>query len=301
MRIIIVGMGVQGRKRAAIAGDDVVAVVDPIAEDADFKTVGEVAIDSYEAALVCAPDREKASILSYLIDHRKHVLVEKPFPAETPQQVDDLAARVADAGTAFYTAYNHRFEPNVRRMHDLLCENALGALYSARLFYGNGTAQLVRDSAWRDQGNGVIGDLGSHLMDMAIYWFGELPAPFTLYSVGRHENRAPDRAWFGAGTAPALSMEVSMMSWRNEFFADIYGELGSAHIRSLGKWGPTTFIHRERVFPSGRPEETEISTEAGDPTWQLEYDHFRALCAERGNNLQNDRMISAALRDLSDY
>ena len=35
------------------------------------------------------------------------------------------------------------------------------------MFYGNGTARLVRDSAWRDQGAGVLPDLGSHLLDTA--------------------------------------------------------------------------------------------------------------------------------------
>ena len=33
------------------------------------------------------------------------------------------------------------------------------------MFCGNGTARLVRNSLWRDKGNGVLGDLGSHLID----------------------------------------------------------------------------------------------------------------------------------------
>ena len=41
------------------------------------------------------------------------------------------------------------------------------------MFYGNGTARLVRDSDWRDQGSGVLHDLGSHLLDTVAYWFGQ--------------------------------------------------------------------------------------------------------------------------------
>ena len=42
------------------------------------------------------------------------------------------------------------------------------------MFYGNGTARLVRESAWRDAGAGVLPDLGSHLLDTARFWFGDL-------------------------------------------------------------------------------------------------------------------------------
>ena len=42
MRCLIVGVGVQGRKRRAVAGADVVATVDPIAPDANFKALEDV-------------------------------------------------------------------------------------------------------------------------------------------------------------------------------------------------------------------------------------------------------------------
>ena len=44
-----------------------------------------------------------------------------------------------------YTAYNHRFEPHFVRMRDLIASGELGAIYSCRMFYGNGTARLVRE------------------------------------------------------------------------------------------------------------------------------------------------------------
>ena len=60
------------------------------------------------------------------------------------------------------------------------------------MFYGNGTARLVRDSAWRDQGAGVLPDLGSHLLDTARFWFGDIGEDFRVVSANRFENRAPD-------------------------------------------------------------------------------------------------------------
>ena len=42
MRLAVIGLGVQGRKRRAIAGDKVVAVVDPVASGVDFQRVEDV-------------------------------------------------------------------------------------------------------------------------------------------------------------------------------------------------------------------------------------------------------------------
>ena len=57
-----------------------------------------------------------------------------------------------------------------------------GRIYRCRMFYGNGTARLVRDSAWRDQGAGVLPDLGSHLLDTARFWFGDIGDDFRVVS-----------------------------------------------------------------------------------------------------------------------
>src|SRR4051794_36261580 len=79
MKVIVVGLGVQGNKRLRVAGTDVVAVVDPVNPAATVKKVEQVPIDSYDAALVCTPDSVKIELLTYLLSSKKHVLVEKPL------------------------------------------------------------------------------------------------------------------------------------------------------------------------------------------------------------------------------
>ena len=302
MRVIVVGLGVQGAKRRAVAGEDVVATVDPIHEEADYRSVTDVPINDYDAALVCVPDQAKDEVLNHLIGHGKHTLVEKPllFPDEAP--IKALAALAREHKTLCYTAYNHRFEPHYVRMKELLDSGELGRIYSVRMFYGNGTARLVRGSPWRDQGTGVLPDLGSHLLDTLLFWFGDLPGHFDLWSANRFENKAFDHISFGAqpvGDLPLMQLEATLLSWRNHFTADVHGEAGSAHISSLCKWGPTSFIRRKRVLPSGRPEEDTVNLEQPDPTWALEYDYFRKLVAGSdpgaGSNLANDIRINSIL------
>ncbi len=299
MRVIILGYGVQGRKRRQIAGSDCIAVVDPIAPEADYRDLGEVPLTHFDAALVCTPDTPKLELLRYLLAHRKHVLVEKPLLADQDFQLEELALLAERQGVTCYTAYNHRFEPHFMKMRQVLEQGRLGRLYTLNMFYGNGTARLVRDSLWRDQGAGVLPDLGSHLLDTLLFWIGVPDAPFQLYQARRFENRAPDFCSFGAAGSVAIHLEMSLLSWRNHFYADLQGELGSAHIQSLCKWGPSSLTLRSRVLPSGRPDEQTETLVQADPTWALEYEHFKQLCRDGKGNLANDLWINRVLRQLA--
>ncbi|MFA6311930.1 MAG: Gfo/Idh/MocA family oxidoreductase [Sterolibacterium sp.] len=298
MRIIVIGLGVQGHKRLAAAGKEAVATVDPFNAQAQYRRVEDVPLSSYDAALLCIPDEAKLGLITYLLSNRKHLLVEKPLFADEPADLMRLKTLAEANHTVCYTAYNHRFEPHFVRMKELLESGRLGRIYSVRMFYGNGTARLVRDSAWRDQGAGVLPDLGSHLLDTALFWFGRPAAPFTVFSANRFENRAPDHVAFGSNGTPVLQMEVALLSWRNHFYCDIFAEAGSAHIQSLCKWGPSTFTVRDRKLPSGRPDEDSLTLVQPDPTWEIEYHHFKGLCAKGESNIDNDIWINDVLGGL---
>ena len=301
MRVVIVGYGVQGKKRLRVAGADAAGVVDPIAGEADFRDIRDVPLDRYDGALVCTPDQPKFEVLSHLLANGKHVLVEKPLHTETEADLDALEALARKTGAVCYTAYNHRFEPHYVRMHDVIASGRLGRIYRCRMFYGNGTARLVRESAWRDTGAGVLPDLGSHLLDTARFWFGDIGDDFRVASVSRFENRAPDHVVIASeASRPKLEFEMTLLSWRNHFTCDVLAENGTAHIESLCKWGPATFTLRTRVLPSGRPPEEAVTLVEDDPTWALEYAHFKELCAAgRSTDLGNDRWLLRTLGRLA--
>jgi predicted dehydrogenase len=297
MRVVIVGLGVQGRKRRAIAGENVVAVVDPVSEGADHKAIEEVALDSYDAACVCVPDEAKLPILRHLLGNGKHALVEKPLLG-SPEEIGELIVLSKAHKATCYTAYNHRFEPHIATLKSVIDDGRLGRVYLARFFYGNGTARDVRNSPWRDKGLGVFSDLGSHMLDMAHFLFGPHSEGGELWSADRFENKAPDHVLFGYRGERVLEMEATLLSWRNSFRLDLFAELGSAHIDSLCKWGPSTLTVRKRILPSGRPEETVEVLEQPDPTWALEYRHFLELCRTGKSNLENDIWIYEKIREL---
>lgn len=299
MRIVVAGLGIQGVKRLVIAGSEVVATVDPVQPQAQYRTIEEIPLEQYDAALVCTPDAAKLPILRYLLSHGKHLLVEKPLLGDSPNDLTELDQLARSHKAVCYTAYNHRFEPHFVNLKQVLDSGRIGKVYSARFFYGNGTARDARNSPWRDKGFGVLPDLGSHLLDTVLFLFGPVEGSCRPWRSDRFENRAYDRFLFGFHGSLAVDCEMTMLSWRNTFHADVYGEFGSAHIFCLCKWGPSTLTVRRRIFPSGRPDEESTTLVCADPTWAIEYEHFKNLCKTPATNLQNDIWIQSRLQELT--
>lgn len=288
-------MGVQGKKRLRFAGADAVATVDAHLQDVDFKSVKDVPLADFDAALCCLPDDPKPEILEYMLSNGKHVLVEKPLVSRDRSVLEKLKAIAETNRVVCYTAYNHRFEPHVVTLKKLLESGELGKPYLCKFFYGNGTARDVRNSAWRDQDLGVIADLGSHLLDWTRFLFGDVDGLPEVLSANCFENRAFDHCLFSLRDKLLLQYEMTLLSWRNTFRLDLFAEFGTVHIDCLCKWGPSTITVRRRVLPSGRPDERSETLVCADPTWEIEYRHFVELCKNPSNNIANDLWINDVL------
>jgi len=107
MRVIVVGLGVQGHKRRRFAGSDFVAAVDPVQAEANYRDVADVPLGSYDAALVCTPDEPKVELLAYLLGHGKHVLLEKPLWARSDEDITRLQRLAREKKVVCY----HRVQP----------------------------------------------------------------------------------------------------------------------------------------------------------------------------------------------
>ena len=70
MRVIIIGMGIQGKKRKKFLGREFVYSVDKF-KPADFKSIYKVPLDKFDSAIICVPDNEKLKIVNYCIQNKK--------------------------------------------------------------------------------------------------------------------------------------------------------------------------------------------------------------------------------------
>ena len=110
----------------------------------------------------------------------------------------------------------------------------LGKIYNCRVFYGNGTAFLVKRSKWRDKQPGIITDLGSHLLDIALFLFKGRIKKIKLIERNKFENKSFDHAIiFLTINNIKINLEMTYSMWKNSFYCDVIGSKGSAHIESL--------------------------------------------------------------------
>lgn len=295
MKYLIVGFGNIGRRRAGLLGARCVATVDPFGTGAAHRDVDEVPADRYDAVVLATPNAVKLDYLRRFLAAGKAVLVEKPLLFASRGQADELA-RQARSGAIWYTSYNHRFEPAVARLRQLLGEQAIGKLDRVRMLYGNGT---VREwiGTWREAGGGVVEDLGCHLLDLCGFLLGHERERYVVWDLRSVESGTVDYALF-ASTDRRVVLEVGNVFWKNSFRIEAYGSGGSLHLDGLGKWGVTALVRRSRVLPSGVPGEVREEWPAGDATWEADLSEFERRVAAGQGSLENDWRISEAVHSL---
>ena len=77
-------------------------------------------------------------------------------------------------------AFNYRFVPAIRLAHDLIESGKLGQIYHFRAVYLQEWIMPHYDTPmiWRldkkRRGSGALGDLGSHIIDLARFLVGDI-------------------------------------------------------------------------------------------------------------------------------
>jgi predicted dehydrogenase len=115
----------------------------------------------------------------------KHVLCEKPLALNAPE-AHRMWLEAEDARVVHMTGFNYRFVPAVRLARDLLASGRLGDVVHFRGRYLQSWGWDADESAWRfdraQAGTGAVGDLGSHVVDLARYLVGEVDAVSAVVS-----------------------------------------------------------------------------------------------------------------------
>jgi len=109
----------------------------------------------------------------------KHVVCEKPLGRDAGESYEMWEA-AESAGVTHLCGFNYRFVPAVRLARELLDAGELGEVVHFRLRYLQSWSWDADPKAWRfdpnRSGTGVLGDIGSHAIDLARYLVGEIAA-----------------------------------------------------------------------------------------------------------------------------
>ncbi|WP_435744493.1 Gfo/Idh/MocA family protein [Nocardioides sp. SYSU DS0663] len=204
--------------------------------------------DDVDIVDICTPGHLHAEIAQAALEAGKHVLVEKPLANSVAEGEAMVAAAEAAAarGVRSMLGFNYRCVPALALARQLIAEGQIGTVRQVRASYLQDwlvdeaapmTWRLRRESA----GSGVLGDLGSHVVDQLHHLLGEPVTtarghlrtfvPERTGEGGREPVTVDDAAWATLETASGVvaSVEVSRMatSRKNAFRIEVYGSTGS--------------------------------------------------------------------------
>ncbi|MGH2556189.1 MAG: Gfo/Idh/MocA family protein [Actinomycetota bacterium] len=141
------------------------------------KVVEDPGIDLVDIA---TPNNLHAEMAIAAAEAGKPILCEKPL-ARTGDEAREMLDAVERAGVVHMVAFNYRRTPAVALAKKFIYEGAIGDILNFRGTYlQDWSADPNAPLSWRFQkevaGSGTLGDIGTHVVDMARYLVGEISA-----------------------------------------------------------------------------------------------------------------------------
>ncbi|MBR4221843.1 MAG: Gfo/Idh/MocA family oxidoreductase, partial [Victivallales bacterium] len=142
--------------------------LETILEDASITTV-----------IICSETNRHGELIAKTAAARKHTYAEKPLGFSAKDALV-AAKQLNEAGVVFNTGYFQRGLPQNLFIRKLIQDGTLGTITRAR--YSNchsGSLGKWFDTDWRWMadpsiaGCGAFGDLGTHALDILMWWFGK--------------------------------------------------------------------------------------------------------------------------------
>lgn len=130
---------------------------------------------------ICTPNDSHAEIAIAALNAGKHVLCEKPIASglEDAERMAEAAAIAAKNGIISMNAYQYRRVPALVLAKKFIDEGSLGEILNVRCTYlQSWSADPSSPLSWRFQkkiaGAGTLGDIASHVIDIAQYMAGDI-------------------------------------------------------------------------------------------------------------------------------
>ncbi|MCB9457416.1 MAG: Gfo/Idh/MocA family oxidoreductase [Anaerolineaceae bacterium] len=147
----------------------------------------------------------------------KHVICEKPL-GRTAEEARQMLDAVNKAGVQHMVGFNYRFVPAIVQARKLIESGALGRIYHFRASYLQEWAMNPRSPRnWRMDkaraGSGALGDLGTHVLDLARFLVGEPRQVMAMTRTFIEERLLPDGS--GRGKVDVDDAFVSLLDFEN--------------------------------------------------------------------------------------
>jgi predicted dehydrogenase len=131
-----------------------------------------------DVVVVCTPTRFHVDIATEAARAGCHLLIEKPLSDEM-ESVAELEGLVSEQDLISLVGCNLRFQPEIKKIHELLQKDVIGSIVAARIEGGSYLPEWFPDGDYKESysaseglGGGVILDY-IHELNYARWFFGE--------------------------------------------------------------------------------------------------------------------------------
>jgi len=142
----------------------------------DWRTV--IADDSIDVVDIATPNHMHAEIVIAAANAGKHIICEKPL-ARDGAEAKLMYEAVENSGVVNMVSFNYRRTPAVALAKKYIDQGEIGEILSFRgVYLQDWSADPDSPLSWRFQkkiaGSGSLGDIGTHVIDLALYLCGEI-------------------------------------------------------------------------------------------------------------------------------
>jgi predicted dehydrogenase len=172
-----------------------------------------LANESLDAVFIVTANNSHCALALTAIEQGLHVLCEKPLAMNYAEAIR-MAEAAERAGVKTMVPFTYRFMPTARYLKELIGQGYIGKPYHLNLRYYTGYG---RDGnyMWRfdlgESGSGVVGDLGTHWLCLADWFYGEIKAVTAMLGYHISHGSRPD----GRPYEPADDSAVMMLEFEN--------------------------------------------------------------------------------------
>lgn len=110
--------------------------------------------------------------------HRKHVICQKPM-APSFETAKKMMQVTREAGVRFYVHENYRWQPQIRRMKQIIDSGVIGKPFRCNSLWNTAFPLFETQPFLADLKQFALTDQGSHQFDVLRYLFGEAETIFT--------------------------------------------------------------------------------------------------------------------------
>lgn len=185
VRVGVIGAGRIGKIHARnlatqVPGARVDAIADPLLDaacqaaeqlhiphaTADYHEI--MANPGIDAVAICSSTNTHAQMIVEAARAGKHIFCEKPISYDLAK-IDEALDEVKKAGVLFQVGFNRRFDPNFKKVREMVAENKIGDLHILRITSRDPAPPPIE---YVKVSGGIFFDMTIHDFDMARYLTG---------------------------------------------------------------------------------------------------------------------------------